>query len=86
MLVAAASGISNWGSISSSSTRAKQLAKKGVVSVGGESYSEVLQLPLILLRCDVCHGDYGYCALPWNRRGSVLELYGEYEPGKMIAR
>jgi len=42
MFVAAASGISDWGSISSSSARAKQLAKNGVVSVGGESYSEVL--------------------------------------------
>jgi len=41
-MLVAASGISDSGSISSSSARGKQRAKNGVVSVGGESYSEVL--------------------------------------------
>lgn len=41
MLVVAASVLSDSESISSSSTRGKELTKDGVVSVGGESYSKV---------------------------------------------
>jgi len=105
-LASAASGIANSGSITSSTTRGKQLAKGGAVSMGAELYSAILlytgnSIYSELNRC--LRSDWNSVRKYWNYlrlyfeamdameskattlyRGIAVDLYDEYEPGKVI--
>jgi len=105
-LTAAASGIANSGSITSSTIRGKQLAKGGAVSMGAELYSAILlytgnSIYSELNRC--LRSDWNSVRKYWNYlrlyfeamdameskattlyRGIAVDLYDEYEPGKVI--